>query len=62
MIRENYNKYLIDYVSRGADLEQVILPTSVGLPDPLLGEMLSSLLYEDSPPVAMERFRLNRFQ
>jgi len=28
----------------------------------LLGEMLSSLLYEDSPPVAMERFRLNRFQ
>lgn len=45
MIRQNYFQYLKDYMRQGGDnLDQVILPTSMGISDPILTSLLSSMV------------------
>jgi capsular exopolysaccharide synthesis family protein len=44
MIRKNYNQYLISYIQKDQNLDQVILPSSMGLADPILGQLLSSMV------------------
>lgn len=43
-LKERYNKYIIDYISNGKDLDQVILPSSVGLSDGILGTLLTEMI------------------
>jgi capsular exopolysaccharide synthesis family protein len=44
MIRKSYNQYLTNYIQKGQNLDQVILPSSLGLSDPILGQLLSSMM------------------
>lgn len=45
LIRQNYYQYLDDYLSKNEDnLGQVILPSSVGLTDPVLTSMLTKMV------------------
>lgn len=45
LIRQNYFNYLDDYVkSKASNLEQVILPSSMGITDPILNELLSKIM------------------
>jgi capsular exopolysaccharide synthesis family protein len=45
LIRQNYFKYLNDYLNENTEnLDQVILPSSVGLSDPVLGSLLSRMI------------------
>ena len=43
-IRKNYNKYLTTYIQGDKNFDHVILPSSVGLNDPILGGLASNLL------------------
>lgn len=43
-LRSNYYKYLTDYIQSSANLDQVILPTSVGINDPILTGLLSKMI------------------
>lgn len=40
---ENYFQYLIDYINDGENLHQIILPTSVGIDDPILSNLISQM-------------------
>lgn len=42
-ISRNYYDYLIDYIQRNQDLHQIILPTSVGITDPILSNLVSQM-------------------
>lgn len=45
LIRQNYFKYLKDYLTkRDGALDQIILPSSVGLSDPVLASLLSKMV------------------
>jgi capsular exopolysaccharide synthesis family protein len=45
LIRQNYYQYLNDYLNKSENnLDQVILPSSVGLSDPVLGALLSKMV------------------
>lgn len=44
VIRENYFRYLISYIERDQDFDQIILPSSIGLNDPILGELLTQMV------------------
>ena len=45
LIRKNYFQYLNDYLSQNADnLDQIILPSSVGLNDPVLSSLLQKMV------------------
>lgn len=44
LIRQNYYQYLEDYLKNGNNLDQVILPSSVGLEDPVLSSMLTRMV------------------
>jgi capsular exopolysaccharide synthesis family protein len=42
-ISKNYYKYLIDYIQRNQDLHQIILPSSIGINDPILTSLVSRM-------------------
>ena len=45
LIRKNYYQYLEDYMSKGDNnLDQVILPSSMGLTDPVINALLSKMI------------------
>lgn len=44
IIRGNYYKYLTDYIRQTENLDQVILPTSVGIADPILTSLVSMMV------------------
>lgn len=44
ILASNYYKYLTDYLSKDENLDQVILPSSVGVSDPILTELVSQLI------------------
>lgn len=44
LIRENYFRYLTSYIEKDRDLDQIILPSSIGLNDPILGELLTQMV------------------
>src|SRR5690606_28380754 len=41
---DHYYQYLIDYINQHRNLDQVILPSSVGLSDPILGQLVSRMV------------------
>lgn len=43
-LKKNYLKYLANYLSKGEDLNQVVLPSSVGVQDPIMTNLLSQLI------------------
>ena len=44
IIRENYFKYLTDYIAMGEGLDQIILPSSVGISDAILSKLISDMI------------------
>jgi len=45
LIRENYYQYLREYLHKGdKNLDQIVLPSSIGLMDPVLGSLLSKMV------------------
>lgn len=45
LIRQNYYKYLEEYLQKGTDnLDMVILPSSVGLQDPVISSLLTKMV------------------
>lgn len=42
-ISRNYYDYLINYIQKNEDLHQIILPTSVGITDPILSNLISQM-------------------
>lgn len=45
LIRKNYYQYLNEYLNKGdGNLDQIILPSSIGLVDPVLGSLLSKMV------------------
>lgn len=45
LIRQNYYKYLEEYLQKGSDnLDMVILPSSVGLQDPVISSLLTKMI------------------
>ncbi len=44
LIRQNYYQYLDEYLKKGNNFDQVILPSSVGLNDPVLTDMLTKMV------------------
>lgn len=44
MIRQNYYEYLSDYLKQSTNLDQIILPTSVGINDPILSSLVSKMV------------------
>lgn len=45
LIRENYFRYLDEYLTNNkASLDQIILPTSVGMNDPVLGSLITKMI------------------
>lgn len=45
LIRQNYFKYMRDYLKRGdAELDQIILPSSMDISDPILGSLLERMV------------------
>jgi capsular exopolysaccharide synthesis family protein len=45
LIRQNYYQYLTEYLSKGAgNLDQVILPSSMGITDPVLSSLLVKMI------------------
>ncbi len=45
LIRQNYFAYLDEYLGKGsADLDQIILPTSMGITDPILSGVLTRMI------------------
>lgn len=43
-IRENYYQYIINYIQKGQNLDQVILPSSIGMNDAILSSLLSTMV------------------
>src|SRR5690606_23790038 len=41
---DHYYQYLIDYIDKDRNLDQIILPSSVGLNDPILGQLVSKMV------------------
>ncbi|MBX2970758.1 MAG: polysaccharide biosynthesis tyrosine autokinase [Cyclobacteriaceae bacterium] len=66
MIRQNYYQYLKDYMKRGeGNLDQVILPTSMGISDPILTSLLTTMVeiqMEMKLNVSPERMQNPRLQ
>lgn len=44
ILRKNYYKYLTDYIAGGENLDLIILPSSVGIPDAILSQLISKLV------------------
>lgn len=44
VLRGNYYDYLTDYINQTENLDQVILPTSVGISDPILTQLVSKMI------------------
>jgi capsular exopolysaccharide synthesis family protein len=44
IIRKNYYDYLENYLRKGQNLDQIILPTSVGITDPILSTLISNMV------------------
>jgi len=44
MVRENYFKYLVSYIKNGESVDQVILPNSMGVEDPILSGVISKIM------------------
>ncbi len=45
LIRENYYQYIKEYLHKGdTNLDQIVLPTSIGLMDPVLGSLLNKMV------------------
>jgi capsular exopolysaccharide synthesis family protein len=42
-ISKNYYQYLIEYIERNEDLHQIILPSSIGINDPILSGLVSKM-------------------
>ena len=40
IIRRNYFRYLVDYIQKSENLDQIILPSSIGVSDPILNGLL----------------------
>jgi capsular exopolysaccharide synthesis family protein len=43
LINKNYYKHLIDYIKQNQNLHQIILPSSVGITDPILTNLVSQM-------------------
>lgn len=44
IISDNYYKYLTDYIERSENLDQIILPSSIGINDPILSKLVSNMV------------------
>ena len=44
LVRQNYFDYLFEYIKDGQKLDQAILPSSVGVADPILTTMVSNMI------------------
>lgn len=44
IVSENYYKYLDKYITESKDLDQVILPSSMGISDPILSNLVSKMV------------------
>jgi capsular exopolysaccharide synthesis family protein len=44
LIRQNYYSYLDAYLNNGSNLDQIILPSSIGLNDPVLSSLLTQMV------------------
>lgn len=44
LLKANYYQYLLKYLNEEKDLDQIILPTSVGISDPILGGLISRMV------------------
>lgn len=44
ILRSNYYSYLLKYLEEGKNLDQIILPTSLGIDDPILTGLLSRMV------------------
>src|SRR5690606_23141001 len=43
-MRKNYYDYIFEYIERGENLDQVLLPTSVGLTDPVPSALIQRMV------------------
>jgi capsular exopolysaccharide synthesis family protein len=43
-VRQNYYNYIFDYIQRGENLDQVLLPTSVGMTDPVPSALIQRMV------------------
>jgi capsular exopolysaccharide synthesis family protein len=44
IIRNNYYKYLTEYLKESKNLDQIILPTSIGISDPIMGGLIQKMV------------------
>ncbi len=44
IIRRNYFSYIMDYIQKSENLDQIILPTSMGVSDPILNSLLGKMM------------------
>jgi capsular exopolysaccharide synthesis family protein len=44
LIRQNYYKYLEDYIKKSENLDQIILPSSVGLTDAVISNLIARMI------------------
>ena len=44
ILRENYYKYLTDNIQKESNLDLIILPSSVGISDPVLGQFITEMI------------------
>ncbi|CAM9995722.1 unnamed protein product, partial [Phaeothamnion confervicola] len=44
MVRENYYKYLTEYLQKEQELDKVIFPSSIGVSDPILNDFVSRMV------------------
>jgi capsular exopolysaccharide synthesis family protein len=45
LVRQNYYQYLDEYLAKGkGNLDQIVLPSSIGLSDPVLGSLLGKMV------------------
>lgn len=44
LVRDNYYRYLLDYIQQGKEVDKVILPSSIGVSDGILTELVSTMV------------------
>lgn len=75
LIKENYYKYLLDYLHNGSNVDQVIIPSAMGLTDGVITTLISELVKmqldikvgrelnkEGNPILADKQLRINEIK
>lgn len=44
LIRQNYYQYLTNYINKSENLDQIILPSAIGLNDPVVSNLISTMV------------------